>query len=1296
MTVTARVISWGDTTQGNSHILGAFINDEVRGVAEPMDSGDFGWLYFLTIYSNTNGDDIEFRFYDGNLEETFPTYNDSMTFVSNAIHGSPDAPYDIDAGFLKINIDDENVVSYNVADSTWLDAQNVKFIAQDWGTGYNYPGYTIVKYEIASTPVNDAPFAFDAQTATDEETPVSLDLNPFVIDFDSDTFTWSVVGGDLSDVTVNIVDDTVGVFTPAQDVTGTYDIQLQVSDGAGGTATMTVTITVDAVNDAPILDPSGNPELNSIDEDEFENSGTSIFDIIEGVFPLDMITDVDANSHEGMAIIEVEGAANGEWQFTINGGDIWHDVGNVSETSARLLKKATDTKIKFVPDPNFNGNVQFTFRAWDQTSGVNGSLADVTQNGGTTAFSTDTEIVTLEIVSINDAPTLSPINPQLPIITEDEVNNPGISIANIVGTSISDIDGNEEGIAIYDAEKSRGMWQYCLSGDSIWTTMSSVSDTNAFLLRSIDSLRFVPDEANADSAQFSYYAWDQSTDTTATTADVSIRGGITPYSLISDTAFIIVTGKNDNPSDIALSNNLIRENKPIGSIVGTLSTTDIDWGDSVHTYFLASGDGDAHNAYFSLANDTLKTNVVLDYEKNSVCNIRIQSVDDSGGVFQKEFNIDLIDLERIYVKKNAAGAKDGSSWEDAYPELYNATEISTTGEDIWVATGTYTPDDGDDRTASFELSSNAGIYGGFDGTEDSLSQRDWRNHTTTLSGDIGTPTDSTDNSFHVVTANGLTDTAALDGVTISRGNANGAIEAQQNGGGVYTVNSPVIIANCTFVQNHASDGGAIYSHAGSPEIVNCRFHANSATSGGGIFNSNTENALIANSVFSGNQADQGGAIYNRETNGTQISTSTFSHNSGVGQSIFNANIVSVAVNNSIFHGKPETGNHIENAKGNEAEVTYSVVQGGYTGTANLDIDPLFADADGGDNLFGTIDDDLHLSPCSPAIDAGDTLSLPSDYGDLDGDGDTMEILPMDLDGNLRIYDGNGDGSLMLDMGAYEAQQNMYISDIETAPVHGDTLDFGDILIDESAYQTFQIVNSGCNDLSVDSIKVVGSDFSLHNPPNFPISIAPNDTSVITVTFHPTIVGNQTGSVSIYTNDPDESEIMINLTGEGVGLPELLIEPDTLNFGNVVLTEWDTLSLRLTNTGYAELQIDSLTIDAPIFQVISPAAMTLLPAEHDSVWIRFRPAVIGENSALGSVHSNAPTSPTTFGLLGNGINAGMFDVNQDGVVDIFDVQMVAAKQKIDSTHPDYELVLDFNTDGVIDEVDLQWIIAAWKE
>ena len=107
----------------------------------------------------------------------------------------------------------------------------------------------------------------------------------------------------------------------------------------------------------------------------------------------------------------------------------------------------------------------------------------------------------------------------------------------------------------------------------------------------------------------------------------------------------------------------------------------------------------------------------------------------------------------IYVDADATGAGDGSAWADAFTDLQPALEAALSGDQIWVAAGTYTPslesDPDDPRSASFQMKNGVAIYGGFAGGETELEQRDWVNNPTILSGDIGVVGEAADNSYHV-------------------------------------------------------------------------------------------------------------------------------------------------------------------------------------------------------------------------------------------------------------------------------------------------------------------------------------------------------------------------------------------------------------------------------------------------------------------------------------------------------------------------------------------------------------------
>jgi hypothetical protein len=105
----------------------------------------------------------------------------------------------------------------------------------------------------------------------------------------------------------------------------------------------------------------------------------------------------------------------------------------------------------------------------------------------------------------------------------------------------------------------------------------------------------------------------------------------------------------------------------------------------------------------------------------------------------------------IYVRTSATGANNGTSWATAYTSLQSALTAASSGEEIWVAAGSYTPTTGSDRSTSFTLKNGVAVYSGFAGTETQLSERNWTTNVTILSGAIGMVGTNNDNSYHVVT-----------------------------------------------------------------------------------------------------------------------------------------------------------------------------------------------------------------------------------------------------------------------------------------------------------------------------------------------------------------------------------------------------------------------------------------------------------------------------------------------------------------------------------------------------------------
>jgi uncharacterized delta-60 repeat protein len=325
-----------------------------------------------------------------------------------------------------------------------------------------------------------------------------------------------------------------------------------------------------------------------------------------------------------------------------------------------------------------------------------------------------------------------------------------------------------------------------------------------------------------------------------------------------------------------------------------------------------------------------------------------------------------------YVKWDASGANNGASWADAYADLQSALAAASEGDEIWVAAGTYKPTTGTDRTISFTLKDGVAVYGGFAGTETSRTQRDLETNITVLSGDIGIADDNSDNSYHVVVGSNAGGSAILDGFIITAGNASGE-SPRSHGGGMFNDSGNPTLANLTFSNNAAAGlGGGMYNNFSSPTLTNITFSGNTAGLGGGMENETSSSPNLTNVTFSGNSAESGGGILNRAADSSPILTHvTFSNNSASSEGGAIANAGSPIIRNSILWGN--TGGEIFNTSWATPDVTYSIVQGGYSGTGNLAADPLLGPLQ--DN--GGFTQTLALGVGSPAIDAGAVASCPA-------------------------------------------------------------------------------------------------------------------------------------------------------------------------------------------------------------------------------------------------------------------------------------------------------------------------------
>jgi len=259
---------------------------------------------------------------------------------------------------------------------------------------------------------------------------------------------------------------------------------------------------------------------------------------------------------------------------------------------------------------------------------------------------------------------------------------------------------------------------------------------------------------------------------------------------------------------------------------------------------------------------------------------------------------------------------------------------------------------------TYDLLSRVSVYGGFAGGETAVRQRNIGGNVTILHG--------LDSADSVICGQSATD-ARLDGITVTGGQGRGY------GGGVWLQGQNVTLANCVFRNNTAGDDGAGVHIRGNSTVTikRCVFRNNTAShNAGGLDVVLGADVVVQDSLFYANVADGlGGAAWvdgSDPLSSLTVINCTIVSNTGTnGGGAFRNDEGTLTVINSILWGN--STNEID-LNGGTTTVSYSNVQGGFSGTQNSPAGPLFVD-------FGLAN--FRLLAGSPCIDSanGNPASL---------------------------------------------------------------------------------------------------------------------------------------------------------------------------------------------------------------------------------------------------------------------------------------------------------------------------------
>lgn len=295
--------------------------------------------------------------------------------------------------------------------------------------------------------------------------------------------------------------------------------------------------------------------------------------------------------------------------------------------------------------------------------------------------------------------------------------------------------------------------------------------------------------------------------------------------------------------------------------------------------------------------------------------IRITDEDATNSPLEIDVVVNVLLAGLCVDEHSTADPATGENWDMAFTHPQDALDIAGSGDEIWIADGTYTPGTLD---AVMTLVEGVEVYGGFQGIgeyETSISDRDteidadaeielYTVHETILDGESSV--------YHVITG---ADEVGLNGLTVIGGNADG-VSYQNYGGGMYSVDSDLLVEHCVFDSNFSDYyGGAIYGSGGSLDIRDCKFthNTNGTLHGGAVFLVDSGNILQSNIEYSymayNSAAGSGGGVYAWDSS-IRIYACNFEYNSSdrAGGAVYTTDSVTdidscnFEINEAVFRG----------------------------------------------------------------------------------------------------------------------------------------------------------------------------------------------------------------------------------------------------------------------------------------------------------------------------------------------------------------------------------------------------------
>ncbi len=219
----------------------------------------------------------------------------------------------------------------------------------------------------------------------------------------------------------------------------------------------------------------------------------------------------------------------------------------------------------------------------------------------------------------------------------------------------------------------------------------------------------------------------------------------------------------------------------------------------------------------------------------------------------------------------------------------------------------------------------------------------------------------------------------------------------------------------------------------------------------------------------------------------------------------------------------------------------------------------------------------------------------------------------------------------------------------TIEVSPSSLDFGTIVFGSNGQLQTTVNNSGDADLEVTALTTTHGTYSVVSPPA-PFTLSPGASQAITVAFSPTAVAVWNAELFIDSDDANRARVAVALSGQGTALSgcggggtptvDIDVSPLSLDFGDIDIGIEQLLTVIVSNTGTADLELTALHTTNSSFTVVSPSLPVILPTgSNQAITVAFNPTETGATSGELLVDSNdADETRIAVALNGQGLPA----------------------------------------------------------